>query len=40
MRGAAGEPEHVELLFEPGAGRRVGEEQWVQAAVQDSVDSL
>ncbi len=28
MRGAAGEPEPVELLFEPEAGRWVAEEQW------------
>lgn len=28
MRGAAGEPEEVELLFEPEAGRWVAEEHW------------
>lgn len=28
MRGAAGEPERVELLFEPEAGRWVAEEYW------------
>lgn len=28
MRGAAAEPERVELLFEPGAGRWVVEETW------------
>jgi predicted DNA-binding transcriptional regulator YafY len=28
MRGAAGEPETVELIFEPEAGRWVAEEQW------------
>ncbi len=28
MRGKAGEPEDVELLFEPEAGRWVAEEQW------------
>jgi predicted DNA-binding transcriptional regulator YafY len=28
MRGAAAEPERVELLFEPEAGRWVSEEQW------------
>ncbi len=28
MRGAAGKPEPVVLLFEPEAGRRVAEEEW------------
>ncbi len=28
MRGAAGEPEPVVLLFEPEAGRWVAEEEW------------